>query len=159
MFYNVDMRINHEAFWELIDFGFHRNSEVKLVRVRAIPMMGDPLGSFRKQNRGGVVGPKADNIVIRRSRARDVLGAESGCDNLVSEPIPDRMCADKDVRPLNHEGVVGPKVDNIVIRRSRARDVLGVRVRITRHFVNSLTSEFIGTPKLSEFPKEQSHDG
>ncbi|RXH94604.1 hypothetical protein DVH24_024288 [Malus domestica] len=27
----------HEAFWELTGFGFHRNSEVKRVRARAIP--------------------------------------------------------------------------------------------------------------------------
>ncbi|RXI04899.1 hypothetical protein DVH24_039173 [Malus domestica] len=28
---------DHEAFWELTGFGFHRNSEVKRVRMRAIP--------------------------------------------------------------------------------------------------------------------------
>ncbi|RXH68990.1 hypothetical protein DVH24_031323 [Malus domestica] len=27
----------HEVFWELTGFGFHRNSEVKQVRARAIP--------------------------------------------------------------------------------------------------------------------------
>ncbi|RXH78960.1 hypothetical protein DVH24_034167 [Malus domestica] len=29
----------------------------------------------------------------------------------------------------------------------------------TRHFGSSLASSFIGTPKLSEFVREQSHDG
>ncbi|RXH75536.1 hypothetical protein DVH24_039235 [Malus domestica] len=27
----------HVAFWELTDFGFHRNSEIKRVRARAFP--------------------------------------------------------------------------------------------------------------------------
>ncbi|CAN6716549.1 unnamed protein product [Malus baccata var. baccata] len=29
--------LHHKAFWELTGFGFHRNSEVKRVRARAIP--------------------------------------------------------------------------------------------------------------------------
>ncbi|RXH71478.1 hypothetical protein DVH24_018833 [Malus domestica] len=53
---------NHEAFWELISFGFHRNSEVKRVHV-SNPMMGDSLGSScvssQKQNREGVVGAQS----------------------------------------------------------------------------------------------------
>ncbi|CAN6688922.1 unnamed protein product [Malus baccata var. baccata] len=53
----------HEAFWELIGFGFHRNSEVKRVAHKSTPMMGDPLGSSRvnshKQNREGVVGAQS----------------------------------------------------------------------------------------------------
>ncbi|RXH73526.1 hypothetical protein DVH24_016348 [Malus domestica] len=48
----------HEAFWELISFGFHRNFEVKRVARESTPMMGDPLGSSRvssqKQNREGI---------------------------------------------------------------------------------------------------------
>ncbi|RXH85951.1 hypothetical protein DVH24_017004 [Malus domestica] len=44
-------------------------------------IIGDPLGSSRvnsrKQNREGVVGPKADNIVLRWSRTRDVVGARA----------------------------------------------------------------------------------
>ncbi|CAN6691454.1 unnamed protein product [Malus baccata var. baccata] len=46
------------------------------------PRMGDPLGSScvssQKQNREGVVGPKADNIVLQWSQARDVVGARAG---------------------------------------------------------------------------------
>ncbi|RXH83903.1 hypothetical protein DVH24_013148 [Malus domestica] len=50
----------HEAFWELTDFGFCRNSEVKRERGQSIPKMGDPLGSsarvsFQKQNHEGMV--------------------------------------------------------------------------------------------------------
>ena len=45
-------------------------------------MMGDTLGSSRassqKQNREGVAGPKEDNIVLRRSRAQDLVGALAG---------------------------------------------------------------------------------
>ncbi|CAN6712939.1 unnamed protein product [Malus baccata var. baccata] len=46
------------------------------------PMLGDLLGNSRvssqKQNREGVVGPKANNIVLRWSRAWDVMGARAG---------------------------------------------------------------------------------
>ena len=47
--------------------------------------MGDPLGSSRvssqKQNREGVVGAKADNIVLWWvERARDVVDPGPGCD-------------------------------------------------------------------------------
>ncbi|CAN6717280.1 unnamed protein product [Malus baccata var. baccata] len=38
-------RIQHEAFWELTDFGFRRNSEVKREGGQSTPMMGDPLES------------------------------------------------------------------------------------------------------------------
>ncbi|RXH67664.1 hypothetical protein DVH24_027811 [Malus domestica] len=59
----------HEIFWELTGFGFYRNSEVKRDRSKSNPMMGDPLGSSRvssqKQNCEGIIGPKADNIVLR----------------------------------------------------------------------------------------------
>ena len=36
--------------------------------------------SSQKQNREGVVGAQADNIVLRRSRARDVVGPRPGSD-------------------------------------------------------------------------------
>ncbi|CAN6725427.1 unnamed protein product [Malus baccata var. baccata] len=35
----------HEAFWELTDFGFRRNSEVKREGGQCTPIMGDPMGS------------------------------------------------------------------------------------------------------------------
>ncbi|RXH70554.1 hypothetical protein DVH24_013300 [Malus domestica] len=37
--------ISHEAFWELIGFGFRRNSEVKREGGQITLMMGDPLRS------------------------------------------------------------------------------------------------------------------
>ncbi|RXI09424.1 hypothetical protein DVH24_034041, partial [Malus domestica] len=65
-----------------------------------------------------------------------------------------------------------PKADNIVLRRSLAWDVVGARAGMgvilicifpslpsTRLFGSSLTSSSIETPKLSEFAREQSHDG
>ncbi|RXH71639.1 hypothetical protein DVH24_025140 [Malus domestica] len=42
-------------------------------------------------------GPKVDNIVLRRSRVWDVVEPGSGCDNFVSESIPDRKCANEDI--------------------------------------------------------------
>ncbi|CAN6576683.1 unnamed protein product [Malus baccata var. baccata] len=33
---NCEGMAGHEAFWELTGFGFHRNSEVKRVRARAV---------------------------------------------------------------------------------------------------------------------------
>ncbi|CAN6703854.1 unnamed protein product [Malus baccata var. baccata] len=72
----------HEAFWGLTGFGFHRNSEVKRVARESNPMMSDPLESSRvssqKQNREAWSGLKVDNIVLRWSRARDVVGARAG---------------------------------------------------------------------------------
>ena len=67
--------------------------------------MGDPLGSSahvssQKQNREGVVGAQTNNITLRRCRARDMVEPGSGCNNLVSEPIPDQKCADEDFGPL-----------------------------------------------------------
>ncbi|RXH92696.1 hypothetical protein DVH24_033592 [Malus domestica] len=56
-------QFEHEAFWELTGFRFHRNSKVKRVMHESTPMMGDPLGSsrvsFQKQNREGVVGAQS----------------------------------------------------------------------------------------------------
>ena len=68
-------------------------------------MMGDPLGSSRvssqKQNREGVVGAQSGQYrATVVERARDVIRPGPGCDNLVSEPIPGRKCADEDVGPL-----------------------------------------------------------
>ena len=67
-------------------------------------MMGDPLGSSRvssqKQNREDVVGAQSGQYrgtVV--DRALDVVDPGSGCDNLVSEPIHGRKCADEDVGP------------------------------------------------------------
>ena len=45
-------------------------------------------------------GLKANNIVLQWSRVQDVVEPGSGCNNLVSEPIPGRKCADEDVMPL-----------------------------------------------------------
>ena len=64
-------------------------------------MMGDPLGSSQKQNREGMVGAQSGQYrATVVERARDVVDPGSGCDNLVSEPIPGRKCADEDVGPL-----------------------------------------------------------
>ena len=68
-------------------------------------MMGDPLGSSRvssqKQNCEGVVGTQRGKYrATVVERAQDVVDPGSGCDNLVSEPIPGRKCVDKDVGPL-----------------------------------------------------------
>ncbi|KAM0997271.1 hypothetical protein TB1_006571 [Malus domestica] len=68
--------------------------------------MGDPLGSSRVSSQKQTVmawsGPKTDNIVLRQSRARDMMEGRAGpgCDNLVSEPIFGRKCADEDIGPL-----------------------------------------------------------
>ncbi|KAM2893577.1 hypothetical protein FF1_008913 [Malus domestica] len=95
----------HEAFWELTSFGVHQNSKVKQVARVSNPMIGDPLGSSRvssqKQNREGVVRAQSgQNRATVMERAQDVVVPEPGCDNLVSEPIPSRKCADEDVGPL-----------------------------------------------------------
>ncbi|CAN6573242.1 unnamed protein product [Malus baccata var. baccata] len=120
----------HEAFWELIGFEFHRNSEVKRVRARAI------LGWVTHWEVLGLVGAQSG-----QHRAT----AKIGCDNLVSEPILDRTCADEDVMPLRG-------VDcNIPHRQG---DWI-----FTRPFGSLLTSGSIGTPKLSQFGRGQSHDG
>ncbi|RXI04717.1 hypothetical protein DVH24_038991 [Malus domestica] len=75
----------HEAFWELTDFGVHRNSEVKQVAHESTPMMGDPLRSSRvsshKQNREGVVGAQSRQYrATAVERARDMVDPGSGCD-------------------------------------------------------------------------------
>ncbi|CAN6689612.1 unnamed protein product [Malus baccata var. baccata] len=122
------MLFHHEAFLELTGFEFLRNSEVKNKTVRAWS------------------GPKADNIVLRRSRARGVVELGSGCDNLVLEPIPGQKCADEDVGPLR-----GMDLDLV--------SCIFTSLPSTRHFGSSLVSDSIGTPKLSEFSREQSQDG
>ena len=57
--------------------------------------------SSQKQNREGVVGAQNgqyhDTVV---ERAQEVIRPGPGCDNLVSEPNPGRVCADEDVGPL-----------------------------------------------------------
>ncbi|CAN6686530.1 unnamed protein product [Malus baccata var. baccata] len=79
-------RGTHEAFWELIGFGFHRNSEVK----RSNPMMGDPLGSSRvssqKQNRKGVVGAQSGQY---RATAESSSGCSGGPSRDVTYMISD----------------------------------------------------------------------
>ncbi|RXH88053.1 hypothetical protein DVH24_037698 [Malus domestica] len=71
----------HEAFWELTDFGFHRNSKVNRVCARAIsnPMMGDPLRSShvssQKQNHEGMVGTQSGQY---RATAESSLGCGGG---------------------------------------------------------------------------------
>ena len=67
--------------------------------------MGDPSGNSRvssqKQNREGVVGAQSGQYrAMVVERAREVVPPGSGCDKLVSEPIPGRKCADEDVGPL-----------------------------------------------------------
>ncbi|KAM2589348.1 hypothetical protein TB1_046283 [Malus domestica] len=60
-------------------------------------MMGDPLGSSRvssqKQNREGMVGAQSGQY-------RATTESSPGCDRMISEPIPGRMCANEDVGPL-----------------------------------------------------------
>ena len=68
-------------------------------------MMGDPLRSSRvssqKQNREGVVGAQSGQYRATAESSPGCGGGPgSGCDNLVSEPIPGRKCADEDVGPL-----------------------------------------------------------
>ncbi|RXH93620.1 hypothetical protein DVH24_014196 [Malus domestica] len=63
-------------------------------------------------------------------------GPGPGCDNLVSEPIPSRKCADEDVGPLR-------RVDCWIPHR------LGEWI-LTRSYGSSLASSSIGTLKLSE---------
>ena len=63
-----------------------------------IPRMGDPLGSSagessQKQNREGVVETQSGQYRARLS------GVGPGRDNLVSEPISGRKCAEEDVEP------------------------------------------------------------
>ncbi|RXH73975.1 hypothetical protein DVH24_016797, partial [Malus domestica] len=82
----------HEAFWELTSRRFHRNSEVKRVRTRAIPGWVTHLEVLvcipRNKSMRAWSGPKADNIVLGWSRAWDVMGAQVG------------MCIGEDVGPL-----------------------------------------------------------
>ncbi|CAN6697203.1 unnamed protein product [Malus baccata var. baccata] len=102
------MSVYHQAFWELIGFEFHRNSEFKRVARESNPMIGDPLGSFcmssQKQNREGVVGAQSGQYrATVVERVRDVVDSGPGCDRLVLEPNPGR-CADEVVGPLKgHE--------------------------------------------------------
>ncbi|RXH89807.1 hypothetical protein DVH24_032164 [Malus domestica] len=76
---------DHEAFWELTSFGFHRNSAVKRVARESNPMMGDPLGSSRvssqKQNRKGIVGAQSGQYrATVVEQAREVIRSGPGCD-------------------------------------------------------------------------------
>ncbi|KAM2785981.1 hypothetical protein PS2_006923 [Malus domestica] len=82
---------DHEAFWELTGFGFHRNSEVKRENGQSIPSMGDPVGSSarvssQKQNYEGVLGAQSRQYLCY---GRVELGMwwepELRCDNLVSK--------------------------------------------------------------------------
>ncbi|KAI5335937.1 hypothetical protein L3X38_026071 [Prunus dulcis] len=68
-----------EAFWELTGFGFVGTPKLSELEAGAIPGWVTTLGSCsvssQEQIRAGpVVGAKADNIVLRRSR-RGLLGA------------------------------------------------------------------------------------
>ena len=59
---------------------------------QSIPRKGDPLRSSarvssQKQNVRGWSGPKADNIMLRWSRAWDVVGPGPGCDT-INYPSP-----------------------------------------------------------------------
>ncbi|CAN6677357.1 unnamed protein product [Malus baccata var. baccata] len=104
--------------------------------------MGHPLGishvSSQKQNRKGMV--RAQN-----EQYRYMAESSSGCDNLVSEPIPGWKCAYKDVGPLKGVDCNIPYCPN--------------GWNLTRLFGSSLASSSIETPKLSEFVREHSQDG
>ncbi|KAM1333199.1 hypothetical protein PS2_009143 [Malus domestica] len=68
-------------------------------------MMGDLLGSSRvssqKQNREGMVRAQSGQYCATVESSPGCGGRpRPGCDNLVSEPIPGRKCADEDVGPL-----------------------------------------------------------
>ena len=57
--------------------------------------------SSQKQNCEGVVGAQSGQYrATVVERAREVIRPRRGCDNLVSEPNPGRVCADEDVGPL-----------------------------------------------------------
>ncbi|RXI09897.1 hypothetical protein DVH24_030250 [Malus domestica] len=64
-----------EAFWELTGFGFRRNSEVMLIRARAISGW---VTHWKKQNREGVVGAQSEQYRATVSLAGDVVGARAG---------------------------------------------------------------------------------
>ncbi|CAN6677861.1 unnamed protein product [Malus baccata var. baccata] len=77
--------MNHEAFWELNGFRFHRNSKVKQVARESTPMIGDPLRSSRvssqKQNREGVVGAQSGQYhATVVERAWEVIRPGPRCD-------------------------------------------------------------------------------
>ncbi|KAM1523564.1 hypothetical protein TB1_012932 [Malus domestica] len=101
------------------------------------------------------LGPKADNIMLRWSRALDVVG--SGCDNLVSEPILGRKCADEDVGPLRGGGFLDPKSPRGVDLVSLI--CIFLSLPSMRLFGSSLPSSSIETLKLSEFGREQAQVG
>ncbi|RXH95560.1 hypothetical protein DVH24_008060 [Malus domestica] len=63
----------HEALWELLGFGFHRNLEVKRVRAREIPGWVTHWEVLVNKTMRAWSGPKANNIMLRRSRARNVV--------------------------------------------------------------------------------------
>ncbi|CAN6685543.1 unnamed protein product [Malus baccata var. baccata] len=135
-------------------------------------MMGDPLGSSRvssqKQNREGVVGAQSrqyratvesnpgcggglgrdvtillENISILFCNPfdRSLWHAHSDIQlGIRAEPIPGRMCADEDVGALREVDCNIPHCPG-------------------KWIMSSLVSGSIGTSKLSEFTREQSHDG
>ncbi|RXH96184.1 hypothetical protein DVH24_008684, partial [Malus domestica] len=71
----------HETFWELIGFGFHQNSEVKRVCVKAIQGCVTHWEVLVRVSRNKTVrvwlGLKMDNIMLQRSRAGNVVGART----------------------------------------------------------------------------------
>ena len=116
--------------------------------------MGDPLGSSayvssQKQKREGVVEAQSGQY-------RTMMEPIPGCDNLVSEPIPGRKCADKDVGPLR-----GWIVRSHIVQGSGSSMpyMYMPTTFSTRHFGSSLASSSVGTPKLSENGPEHSLDG
>ncbi|RXI03985.1 hypothetical protein DVH24_038259 [Malus domestica] len=74
----------HEAFWELTDFGFRRNSEVKRERGQSNHRMGDPPGSSRvnsqKQN-------LEDMVRAQNGQYRAMVESSPGCGQRRPFPI------------------------------------------------------------------------
>ena len=63
------------------------------------------MGSFarvssQKQNREGVVGAQSGQYRATAESSPGCSGAGPRCDNLVSEPIPGRKCANEEIGPL-----------------------------------------------------------
>ena len=79
----------------------------------------------------------------------------SGCNNLVSEPIPGRKCAEEDVGPLRGWIVRS----HIAQRNGSSMPYMYMLTSFSkRPFGSSLALGSVGTPKLSENGPEHSQD-